>query len=89
VHKPQKRNKTTPKKQSTNKQSWYKAYNSLWSSIEVQLEVIYSNVQTYVHTYIHTYIHTFRGSIILSQDNRMWNKSKTYKTYGILQCKIL
>ncbi|GFG41052.1 hypothetical protein Cfor_06822, partial [Coptotermes formosanus] len=44
VHKPQKRNKTTPKKQSTNKQSWYKAYNSLWSSIEVQLESLQKEV---------------------------------------------
>lgn len=41
--------------------------------------------------YIHnTYIHTFHGSVGLPQDNRMWNKSYTYKKiYRMLQCKIL
>jgi hypothetical protein len=37
--------------------------------------------------YKNPYIHTFYGSIILSQDNRMWNKSSTYK--NIQKCTEL
>jgi hypothetical protein len=39
VHIPQKHNRNTPKKQSTDKQPWYKAYKNLWLSVEVQLDV--------------------------------------------------
>jgi hypothetical protein len=45
----------------------------------VMLTYIHTYIYTYLHiyilTYIHTYIYTFHGSIILSQDKRMWNKS--------------
>ncbi|PNF31504.1 Origin recognition complex subunit 3 [Cryptotermes secundus] len=47
VHKRQKRNKNTPKKQSsltTNRQPWYNAYKSLWSSLEVKLESLQEEV---------------------------------------------
>jgi hypothetical protein len=38
VHKPQKRDRNTPQKQSTDKQPWYKAYKNIWSSSEMQQE---------------------------------------------------
>lgn len=47
VHKRQKHNKSTPKKQSsltTNRQPWYNAYKSLWSSLEGKLESLQKEV---------------------------------------------
>ena len=44
-------------------------------------------VHAYIHTYIHTYIKIFHGSISLSQESRMWNKSYTYvKIFTTFRC---
>jgi hypothetical protein len=47
----------------------------MWGHLICLFASITLQTVTYIHTYIHTYIYTFHGSIILSQDKRMWNKS--------------
>jgi hypothetical protein len=45
---------------------------------------------TKFHTYIHTYIHiAFHGSVIWSDDHRMWNKSKSHNTYKHVKFKTI
>jgi hypothetical protein len=43
-----------------------------------------------INSYIHTYIYTaFHGSVSWSDDQRMWNMSKSQNTYKHVQFKTI
>jgi hypothetical protein len=74
----------TVKKETVQYSSMWTLCFTIWIMGGLNI-VMMLHTASYMYTCMHACIHTFHGSIILSQGNRMWNKSQTYKNIQNVQ----